>query len=100
MYRRTYNNISCYLKYNFLLYSIKANTRYILYKFNLQSYIKIKMRNKELVSNKLEKLESIIKLVGYHTFRDEREDAYKYIDKCTYLIQDIQTLLNTEEQDR
>jgi len=57
------------------------------------------MRNKELVSNKLEKLESMIKLVGYHTFRDEREDAYKYIDKSIEVISDIQTLLNTEVQD-
>lgn len=57
------------------------------------------MRNKELISNKLEKLESIIKLVGYHTFRDERDDAYRYIDKCLEVIQDMNTLINTENQD-
>lgn len=57
------------------------------------------MRNKELMSNKLERLESVIKLVGYHTFRNEREEAYQHIDKCLEVIQDMQTLLNTEVQD-
>lgn len=57
------------------------------------------MRNKELFELKLERLESLVKLIGYHTFRDEKEDAYKHIDKCTDLISDIRTLLNTETQD-
>lgn len=57
------------------------------------------MRNKELIQNKLERLESLVKLVGYHTFRDEKEQAYKHIERCTDMIEDMRTLLNTEDQD-
>lgn len=69
---------------------------YIIIYFNFKRQ---KMRNKELISNKLEKLEGIIKLIGYHTFRDEREEAYQHIDKALEKIQEMQTLISTETQD-
>jgi len=57
------------------------------------------MRNRDLFETKLERLESSIKLVGYHVHRDERQVAYDQIDKVLEMIQDVHTLLRTETQD-
>lgn len=57
------------------------------------------MRNKELFDKKLERLESVVKLVGYHIHKDDRDLAYKHVDKCIDMIAEMQTLLSTETQD-
>lgn len=57
------------------------------------------MRNKVLFENKLENLESLIKKVGYHIHRNERDVAYELIETLLEKLADMQTLLNTESQD-
>lgn len=57
------------------------------------------MRNKELFERKLERLNNIVKNIGYHIHRDERDQAYKLVGRTVEFIEDMQTLLNTEIQD-
>lgn len=57
------------------------------------------MRNKELFERKLDRLNSLIKNIGYHIHRDERDQAYKLVGRTVEFIEDMQTLLNTEVQD-
>lgn len=57
------------------------------------------MRNKILFESKLENLEALIKRVGYHIHRNERDIAYNLIENLLEKIGDMQTLLNTESQD-
>jgi len=57
------------------------------------------VRNKELFERKLERLNNIVKNIGYHIRRDERDAAYKLVGSTVEFIQDMQTLLNTEVQD-
>jgi hypothetical protein len=57
------------------------------------------MRNKILFESKLENLEALIKKVGYHIHRDERDIAYNLIEILLEKLGDMQTLLNTESQD-
>ena len=57
------------------------------------------MRNKTLIINKLERIESNLKKMNYFIGRNERPDAYKSLDFITDEISNIKTLLNTETQD-
>lgn len=57
------------------------------------------MRNKILFESKLENLEALIKRVGYHIHRNERDIAYNLIENLLEKLGDMQTLLNTETQD-
>lgn len=57
------------------------------------------MRNKILFESKLENLEALIKKVGYHIHRNERDIAYNLIENLLEKLGDMQTLLNTESQD-
>lgn len=57
------------------------------------------MRNKELFERKLERLSSLIKNIGFHIHRDERDEAYKLVARTVDFVEDMQTLLNTEVQD-
>ncbi|HMS90712.1 MAG TPA: hypothetical protein PKC87_00615 [Candidatus Absconditabacterales bacterium] len=57
------------------------------------------MRNKELIENKLERLTAEIKLIGYHIRRDESDIAYEKVGEVIDKIEDINTLLRTENQD-
>lgn len=57
------------------------------------------MRNKILFESKLENLEALIKKVGYHIHRNERDIAYNLIEILLEKLGDMQTLLNTESQD-
>lgn len=57
------------------------------------------MRNKILFESKLENLEALIKRVGYHIHRNERDIAYNLIENLLEKLGDMQTLLNTESQD-
>lgn len=57
------------------------------------------MRNKELVVLKLERVEAQVKLIGYHIHRNELPQAYDLVAAVTEKIQDVFTLLNTEDQD-
>ena len=58
-----------------------------------------KMRNKEVVQTKLERLEAEVKLIGYNLHRGERDLAFDKVATILEAIGDIRTLLNTESQD-
>lgn len=57
------------------------------------------MRNKEVVQNKLERLEAEIKLIGYHIRRNELDIAFEKVGTVLEALADTKTLLNTERQD-
>ena len=57
------------------------------------------MRNKDLVSNKLERIESKLKVLNFHIGTNNRDEAYTSLDTITSTINEIKTLLNTETQD-
>jgi len=57
------------------------------------------MRNKEVFERRLERFEAGLKSVGYHIHREELDEAYKLIGSLLEKLEDLQTLLNTEEQD-
>lgn len=57
------------------------------------------MRNKDLFDRKLERLANLIKNIGFHIHRDERDEAYKLVARTIEFVEDMQTLLNTEVQD-
>lgn len=58
-----------------------------------------KMRNKDVVQIKLERLEAEVKNIGYHIHKGERDTAYAKVAEVLEAIGDIRTLLNTESQD-
>ena len=57
------------------------------------------MRNKDLFEQKMERIESVIKLVGYHIHRDEKDIAYDLVGKSLNILEEMTTLLRTETQD-
>jgi hypothetical protein len=57
------------------------------------------MRNKEVVQNKLERLEAEIKLIGYNIRTANHELAFEKVGAVLEALGDIKTLLNTEHQD-
>ena len=57
------------------------------------------MRNKEVVQNKLERLEAEIKLVGYNIRTANSDLAFEKVGKVLEDLADIKTLINTEHQD-
>ena len=57
------------------------------------------MRNKDLVLQKLEKIDSSLRGLNFHIGRNERSNSYKELDKIKDICSQIVTLLNTETQD-
>ena len=57
------------------------------------------MRNKTLITTKLERIESELRKLNYHIGRNERKDSYITLDKVSEHLSNIKTLLNTETQD-
>ena len=57
------------------------------------------MRNKTLITTKLERIESNIRNLNFSIGRGNRGDSYKAIDGIKEHISNIKTLLNTETQD-
>ncbi len=57
------------------------------------------MRNKDLITSKIERIESKIKVLNFHLRDNNRGEAYSSINFITELINEIKTLLNTETQD-
>lgn len=58
------------------------------------------MRNKVLVEKKLARMERYLKNISFNINRNEREEAQNTIKESLEKLSDIQTLLNTETQDR
>lgn len=57
------------------------------------------MRNKDLFTQKLERFEAEVKVVGYLIHRNEQGEAYDKVAELLEKIEDLRTLLNTEHQD-
>jgi hypothetical protein len=57
------------------------------------------MRNKTLITTKLERIESNIRNLNLSIGRGDRSSSYKAIDDIKEHISNIKTLLNTETQD-
>lgn len=57
------------------------------------------MRYKTSVEEKLERLESRLKRIGYNIKSNNRDEAFDEIGKVLEYISEIRTLLNKETQD-
>ena len=57
------------------------------------------MRNKNLITTKLERIESELRKLNFSIGRNEKREAYASIDVTKEHISNIKTLLNTETQD-
>lgn len=57
------------------------------------------MRNKDLFVQKLERFEAEVKNIGYNVHRNELDTAYGLVEILLEKIEDLRTLLNTEQQD-
>ena len=57
------------------------------------------MRNKTLITTKLERIESNIRNLNFSIGRADRSSSYNAIDNIKEHISNIKTLLNTETQD-
>ena len=57
------------------------------------------MRNKDLITTKLERIESKLKVLNFHLGSNDRKEAYDTLDTISDFISQIKTLLNTDTQD-
>jgi hypothetical protein len=57
------------------------------------------MRNKEVIENNIERIETQVKKIGYHIKRNETQEGFNLIEKILEITANIQTLLNREVQD-
>ena len=57
------------------------------------------MRNKEVISKKLDRLESQLRKLNYTIGTNDRNTSYEHLDSANSIISDINTLLNREIQD-
>jgi hypothetical protein len=91
-------NRSCFPKINFITSSYNKLIFKIINNKNLINQIN-KMRNKDVVQIKLERLEAEVKNIGYNIHKGDRDTAYQKVEVVLEAIGDIRTLLNTEHQD-
>ena len=89
---------SCFPKINFITSSYNKLIFKIINNKNLINQIN-KMRNRDVVQIKLERLEAEVKLIGYNIHKADRDTAYEKVSVVLEAIGDIRTLLNTENQD-
>lgn len=94
-------NKSCFPKINFITSSYNKLIFKIINNKNLINQINQinKMRNRDVVQIKLERLEAEVKLIGYNIHKADRDAAYEKVSVVLEAIGDIRTLLNTENQD-
>lgn len=57
------------------------------------------MRNKNSISKKLDRLESILRNLNYSIGISDRTLSYNHLDKAKEQLSDINTLLNRETQE-
>ena len=57
------------------------------------------MRNKNLITTKLEKIDSKLRVLNFHIGTNNRPEAYVCLDTINELMSEITTLLNRETQD-
>jgi hypothetical protein len=89
---------SCFPKKKFITSSYNKLIIKIINNKNLINQIN-KMRNKDVVQIKLERLEAEVKNIGYNIHKGDRDTAYAKVSEVLEAIGDIRTLLNTEHQD-
>lgn len=89
---------SCFPKKKFITSSYNKLIFKIINNKNLINQIN-KMRNKDVVQIKLERLEAEVKNIGYNIHKGNRDVAYDKVTEVLEAIGDIRTLLNTEHQD-
>ena len=94
----SFSNRSCFPKINFITSSYNKLIFKIINNNNLINQIN-KMRNKDVVQIKLERLEAEVKNIGYNIHKGDRDTAYEKVSEVLEAIGDIRTLLNTEHQD-
>jgi hypothetical protein len=94
----TLSNRSCFPKKKFITSSYNKLIFKIINNKNLINQIN-KMRNKDVVQIKLERLEAEVKNIGYNIHKGDRDTAYAKVSEVLEAIGDIRTLLNTEHQD-
>ena len=56
------------------------------------------MKNKQVILNKIERLERVIKNIEYNLNTNNRREALESFNNLKEKLSDIQTLLNTEVQ--
>ena len=56
------------------------------------------MKNKQVILNKIERLERVIKNIEYNLNTNNRREALESFDILKEKLGDIQTLINTEVQ--
>ena len=89
---------SCFPKKKCITSLYNKNILIINNKINLINKLE-KMRTKEVILAKLERLETEIKQVGYFIRRAETDVAFDKVAMVLEHIGDIRTILNTEHQD-
>jgi len=89
---------SCFPKINFITSPYNKIIFKIINNKNLINQIN-KMRNKDVVQIKLERVEAEVKNIGYNIHKGDRDTAYAKVSEVLEAIGDIRTLLNTEHQD-
>jgi hypothetical protein len=57
------------------------------------------MRNKQVISDKLDRIESELRRLNYTIGTNDRDASYERLDKLTSMISDINTLLKRETQE-
>ena len=57
------------------------------------------MRTKQLVSNKLDRVESQLRQLKHTLNMNDRDSSYKYLNDISEILSDINTLLNRETQE-
>ncbi len=57
------------------------------------------MRNKTSIINKIESIQSKLRVLNFHLGTNNRDESYASLDKISNILGNILTLLNTETQD-
>lgn len=57
------------------------------------------MRSKQVISDKLDRIESEVRRLNFTIGTNDREASYEHLDKISSIISDINTLLRRETQE-
>jgi len=56
------------------------------------------MRNKQVISDRLDRVESEVRKLNYSIGTNDRDTSYESLDRISSIISDINTLLKRETQ--
>lgn len=56
------------------------------------------MRNKNIYQEKITQLESTLNTIGRSVSLNDREQAYRHIEKAKEILSDMQSMVNREEE--